>query len=363
MFPFKKLKQLHLEISNNCQASCPMCARNVHGGLENPLLSVNNWSLADFKNIVNINVLNQIDGLYFCGNFGDPILNNELIDMCKYVTLFSPNQNLRIHTNGSARTTDWWAELATALPKMHNVVFALDGLADTHSTYRIGTKFDTILKNASAFIKAGGIAEWCFIKFKHNEHQVTLAKEMAKHLGFAKFTMKNSSRFVLEPRFEVLDNNGRITHYIEPPDSSTMTFITKEVIDNYQDVVNNSEIFCHAQVEKEIYIDAYKNVFPCCWIASLPYTFINPTDYAAPVRYKILEQYHSLINSLGGLEKLNAITHSIEDIINMDRYQAVWEEFWNDKKLITCARTCGKMKENNLSKPSDQFIEDISLND
>ena len=40
MFKFNELKTVHLEISTRCQASCPMCPRNYHGGLENPNLKI-----------------------------------------------------------------------------------------------------------------------------------------------------------------------------------------------------------------------------------------------------------------------------------------------------------------------------------
>jgi hypothetical protein len=52
MFNFNQLKQLHLEISNNCQASCPMCTRNIHGGIENPNLKLKDWSLEEYKTII-----------------------------------------------------------------------------------------------------------------------------------------------------------------------------------------------------------------------------------------------------------------------------------------------------------------------
>jgi hypothetical protein len=62
-------------------------------------------------------------------------------------------------------------------------------------------------------------------------------------------------------------------------------------------------------------------------------------------------------SDLGGLESLNAVSHGIETIINSEQWQAVWQPYWNEKKLITCARVCGV---NKLSKPNDQFIKRIS---
>lgn len=351
MFKFKDLKQLHLEITNNCQASCPMCNRNINGGIDNPLIKVNNWTLDDFKTIMSEEVLNQIESYYFCGNFGDPILNQNLIEMCEYSKQVAPNVQVSIHTNGGARSTTWWTTLAHAMPMNHRVIFALDGLEDTHSLYRVGTNFNDILDNARSFIHAGGIAEWVFIKFKHNEHQVEQARQMAKDLGFERFVLKNSSRFILEPTVKVKDRSGKITHCIEPPTETVLKFIDKKVIDAYKQVVEMTTIECKSQKDKEAYIDAYGDVFPCCWLASVPYTYLEK-DGALEVRTEILKQHHEMINKLG---HINSKTRSLKDIIESNEYQSVWNDYWTTNKLITCARTCGVNTE--FAKPRDQIVE------
>jgi MoaA/NifB/PqqE/SkfB family radical SAM enzyme len=191
MFKFNKLKQIHLEITNNCQASCPQCQRNIHGGLDNPLIKLSSWTLEQFKSIMTVDVLNQINNYYFCGNFGDPLLNNDLIPMIEYSVSVNPNLHMWINTNGSLRSKDWWQQLAKSLPKNHKVVFAIDGLEDTHSIYRVGTNFNTIIENAKTFIASGGRAEWAFIRFKHNEHQVSKIKKLASDLNFVNLAIKN----------------------------------------------------------------------------------------------------------------------------------------------------------------------------
>lgn len=359
MFTFDELKNIHLEITNRCQASCPMCSRNYHGGLPNPLINNQDWSLDDFKKIFTEQVLHQLEGFYFCGNFGDPIINDELIDMCEYSTSINSNLYIRIHTNGSARTTEWWQKLARALPAAHNVIFAIDGLEDTHSLYRIGTQYDRIIKNAQAFIKAGGTAEWAFIKFKHNEHQVEEAEQRAKQLGFARFTQKDSARFVATDKFEVLNKEGVTEYYLEPPTNSKINFINKDTLKNYKAIVDASEIDCYVIKTKEIYIDAYRRVMPCCFLASIPYNYISPNDIASPIKKEIQEQYHELTADLGNT---NALEKSIKDIIDSTAWQTVWEKYWTTKKLITCARTCGVLKQNNISKPKDQFTKVVQLN-
>jgi MoaA/NifB/PqqE/SkfB family radical SAM enzyme len=355
MFPFTDLKQIHLEITNNCQASCPMCSRNHHGGLENPLINVQEWTLEDFKHIINQEVLDQIDNLYFCGNFGDPLLNNDLIQMCEYVRDNS-SVSIRIHTNGSLRSADWWNRLAKALPDDHLVIFGIDGLADTHSRYRIGTKYDTIIENATTFIAAGGHAEWAFIVFEHNQHQIDLAKQIAVDLKFDQFTTKNSNRFIGASKFEVYDKRGDVVDTLRPPENTAIKFIDKNIIDNYKTIVKNTEIECAVLKTKEVYIDAYRNLVPCCFLAAIPYTYSTSDSLYYNIRETLLTQYNDLIKDIGNI---NTLEVSIKDIIDSNGYQTVWKDYWSTKKLITCAKSCGK---HNFSKSQDQFLERESLN-
>lgn len=355
MFPFTDLKQIHLEITNNCQASCPMCSRNHHGGMVNPLIKINEWSLEDFKQIINQQVLDQIEHIYFCGNFGDPMLNDDLIQMCQYVKDHS-TVSIRIHTNGSLRNKDWWKRLAQALPAEHFVIFGIDGLADTHSRYRIGTSYENILKNASEFIAAGGRAEWAFIVFEHNQHQVADAKKLASDLGFERFTTKNSSRFVGDTNFEVYDKTGNTIDVLRPPQDTVIKFIDKTTIANYKQIIAESDIECYVLKTKEVYIDAYKNLMPCCFLAATPYNYSEPSSLIFELRQYAQVQYDRIVDEIGGI---NTLERSIKDIIESAGYHRVWHRYWTQEKSIVCARTCGT---NKLSKPIDQFLEREVLN-
>lgn len=361
MLKFTELKQIHLEITNNCQASCPMCTRNIHGGIDNPLIELSEWSLEDYKTIISEEVINQVSMIYFCGNYGDPLLNNNLLDMVKYTVSVKPDINLRIHTNGSLRSKTWWADLARALPKEHKVVFAIDGLEDTHAIYRIGTNYNKILENAKAFIDAGGRADWAYIRFKHNEHQVNTAKEIATHMNFEDFIMKDSSRFLLDTKFPVLDKNRNVQYHIEPSAYSTLKFIDRKLIDNYKTIVEKTKIDCHALRNKEIYITAQKHVFPCCWLAMIPYQPFDEDIQLHPIRKTIIDQYEMLVESLGGINQLDAVKHSVQSIIDSEPYQTVWDDYWTTNKLVTCARSCGVVPEL-FSTPRDQFISNDKLN-
>ena len=360
MIAFSQLKQIHLEITNNCQASCPMCTRNVHGGLKNPNINKRGWTLDEYKKIISPEVIEQIENVYFCGNYGDPLLNDQLLEMVEYTTTIKKHININIHTNGSLRNKEWWTDLAKVMPNSHRVIFAIDGLEDTHSIYRVGTSYKKIIENARAFIDAGGIAEWAYIRFKHNEHQVDEARQLAIKLGFQFFTMKDSSRWLLEPKFKVLDKQGNTEYYLESSQYSTIKILDKTHITNYKNVLEQTEVSCYAKHVKEVYIDSYGHLFPCCWLAMIPYQPKDLETELHEVRNEIYKEYFDLVKSFGGIDNLDTKKNTIKDIINSNNYQQLWDTYWNEKKLITCGRTCGVQPEL-FSTPNDQFVSKETL--
>ena len=352
MFKFNQLKKIHVEITNRCQASCPMCPRTIHGGVDNPSLKINDWSYDDFVKIFNQEVLMQIEDITFCGTFGDPILNNEFIRMCQYLKDNTPDIRVSVHTNGSARTTQWWEDLANSLPSNHYVVFALDGLADTQHLYRIGTNWNKIITNARAFISAGGSADWMFIRFKHNEHQVLEAERLAKEYGFKRFTVKNTRRFE-QPSFPVLDRQGNVDYYLEQPSDHPVKFVGKSDLESYQSWPNKLDINCYALDQYEVYIDACYTLLPCCLLAAFIYTNydeallkkynVHHNESVVNFGAKIQEQVLDLItNTLGGFDNNNAVLRPIKEIIDDTTWQAVWKEKWESGDLTGCIALCSK---------------------
>ena len=346
MFSFEHLHTIQIEITNRCQASCPMCLRNIHGGIENPSLSLTDWSIEQFRSIFNDEVLKQVKHINFCGDFGDPIMNSDLIEMCQHLK-DAGNIGVSINTNGSARTNTWWGDLARALPKDHRVEFALDGLRTTHSLYRIGTDFNTIIGNAGAFMSAGGNAHWMYIKFKHNEHEVEVARNIANDLGFSSFTVKNSKRF--GKKFPVLDRSGAVTHYIEQPANSDIQSVEFIDLKDYKEW--KTDISCFAVDSKELYIDANGYLMPCCIIGSFLYAnydvelyrkygVIDETSITGIAREVQLEVF-SIIQELGGLDALDSNKHSIKEIMSTDVWQKLIHYKWNDNSASTCKILCG----------------------
>lgn len=348
MFSFSKLSSVHIEISNRCQASCPMCHRNIHGGIENSLLNDADWTIEEFKLVFNQETLNQLKKISFCGTFGDPMMNNDLIKMCRYIKENASHMDVRIHTNGSARTPEWWKDLAEAMPANHLIEFALDGLSDTHHLHRVGTNFNKVLESAGAVIAAGGRASWLFIKFKHNEHQVDEAKKLSESLGFSRFVLKNTRRFD-DNKFVVLNKDGSVSHFLEQPSNNVVNFVNRQDLENYQSWP--AEISCFALDTTEIYIDANFTVMPCCILAAFLYTnydievlkqhnIYNEQNSLNSVGSQIQKQLFDIVQEFGGLKQLDSRTQGIRQIIDSEKWQSIWKDKWANNGSMCCTIMC-----------------------
>lgn len=352
MFTFDRLKIAHLEITSRCQASCPMCNRNLYGGLKNPNLVIAEWTLDDFKRIINEEVANQLFQVMFCGHFGDPVINPHFLDMIKYLKEVNPNIMVNLHTNGSFYKEDWWTELAHSLPKLHQVHIGIDGLEDTHKLYRIGTDWHKITKNSKAFNAAGGNAIWEFIRFKHNQHQVEECRQLSKELGFKTFSVKDTSRYIDGKPYQVLDKNGNLLYYLEPPTDTTISYVTEEIVKNYKKYAAESTIDCMVLRMTQIYIDAKQQLYPCGFLGQ---TDMTPIEYGDIVDHLRKESTMENKEVFARFPTLDLKKTSIKEIINSEEWQTIWNEYIHgDKRLITCVRNCGK-----FSKPLTQFEQEI----
>jgi MoaA/NifB/PqqE/SkfB family radical SAM enzyme len=364
MYKFNEIKELHIELTTNCQLACPMCARNFHGGIDNPLIKIKSIDLNFFKKICPIKFIKQLNTIVMCGNFGDPILNNDLIPIIAYINETNPDITIDLHTNGSARSVIWWEHLAKAMPKNHLIHFAIDGLTDTLHLYRKNASFDKIIENATSFINAGGKTRWVFIKFKHNEHQVNEALALSKKIGFSSFQEKHTSRFIENPWFDVYDQNGNITYKLEPSTDHKESYIDTDTIMNYQKLVDNVEVSCYVEKDvKSIYIDALGYLWPCCFTAATLYIHTIPDQLIFNYINDSKKSINKVIDQFGGLEKLNLDKVSIEEIVD----DIPWQTLWNNNtvgkgKLHVCARNCGKFKDIYISQSKDTFLNQEKMN-
>jgi MoaA/NifB/PqqE/SkfB family radical SAM enzyme len=160
MYPYESIRQVHLELTDKCNAACPQCLRSDHGGPINPQLPLTELNLLDAKAIFSEQFLLQLNRLYACGSYGDSIVARECLQIFQYFRASNPRIKLGIHTNGGARSVDFWRGLGRLMPMGKGYVrFGIDGLEDTNHIYRRNVRWRILMRNVKAFLEAGGNAE------------------------------------------------------------------------------------------------------------------------------------------------------------------------------------------------------------
>ena len=167
----EKIPRVQIELTNYCNARCNMCEREqVHNG------DMEGGAAAHLNNaFVTIKDIEQA----FSGDWS----------MLSKLAL--------IATNGGARDEEFWTRMGK-ISYEHGceftVIFGIDGLEDTNHLYRKNVKWDVLQRNFRAYISAGGTADWQFIPFSWNKHQLDEARELAVKEGFRNFVILDSIR-------------------------------------------------------------------------------------------------------------------------------------------------------------------------
>jgi MoaA/NifB/PqqE/SkfB family radical SAM enzyme len=334
---------IHIELTDKCQASCPMCARNYHGGIERPFVGQNEITLEKFKSWFSPQDLKHLKNFYACGNYGDPIIAQDCLEIFQYIRQHNSLVRLGIHTNGSARSKTWWANLAHALGNNHEVTFGIDGFANSHVLYRRGTDWNKIIDNARAFIDAGGYATIDSLVFKHNEHETVDFEKAMLDIGFAKINFKSTARFYDMKEFPVEDKNGNYEYSLYPAETTEFKKIAiiklEEVaadITQWESQVSKTNVSPKCINRKEIYIDASGDILPCCWVGS---------DWVEqPIKEKLtIQQLRNkmIVNTKDKFSMLG--------IFNLDNARIQEQDWSNLNDIVTgankpwiCAKNCNE---------------------
>lgn len=349
MYKYNDIKEVHLEVTQKCQAACPMCDRNVNGGEDNPHITNAELSLEDCKNIFKPEFIQQLDTMYMCGNLGDPIVASDTLEIFKYFREHNPNMWLSMNTNAGAKSAEWWAELANTLGRKGAVIFSVDGLKDTNHKYRQNVVWENVERSMKSFAAAGGRARWDFLIFEHNEHQVEEAEALANAWGFEKFIKKKTGRFVTstataKETHQSVNRKGEETTVLSKPKKIENINLAlqqqKEVENSYGGMKNYFDktcIKCKVVEQGSIFITAEGLLMPCCWTAGRMYKWWH-SDYR-------VEQVWDHIDQAGGKEGISVIKNDIKDVLNGSLLSTI-ETSWNlpsvkEGKLGVCAQKCG----------------------
>ena len=349
MYTYEEIKMVHLEITQRCQAACPMCDRNENGGVDNRHITNAELSLEDCKRIFEPDFIQQLETMYMCGNLGDPIVAHDTLEIFKYFREHNPTMWLSMNTSAGAKDETWWRELAQVFGRMGTVIFSVDGLSDTNHLYRQNVVWSNVERNMRAFIDAGGRARWDYIVFGHNEHQVDEARELAESWGVERFQLKKSGRFFTAKSeqkdvHQARNRKGEQTQAIAKPtkvENQNLALLKQKEIEktygSMRDYYDKCSINCKAVEKKEIFITAEGLLMPCCWTGGRMYKWWHK-DYR-------VEQIWDHIDRAGSKQAISVLEHGIKQVMQGPLLNSIRDSWTIDSvdqgKLGVCAMKCG----------------------
>jgi len=287
-------KLLEVELTNRCNLKCPMCFRNQ----------------LDLKRKVDIDIdlfdkfdLSKIKKVDICGTISEQTFHPRFFD---FIDKFSSDTAIAISTSGNTHDAKWWKKLGHKLNEHKDsfVIFALDGLEDTHSIYRIGSNFNKVIENIKAFNESGAESYAQFIIFKHNQHQMEDVKKLSYELGCKKFLMRTSSHY---------------NEKLERPD-----IIDVKTRHELCDSKKEKEVRCKHLDKESVFIDYNGNVFPCCFFIKCKY--LNLDKYKE--ESELFEKYK---------DQINLYENSLDKILESEFYSSIYKKY---KDFGICKSFC-----------------------
>jgi MoaA/NifB/PqqE/SkfB family radical SAM enzyme len=375
---YDQFENIQIDVTSYCNAKCVSCVRNINGSINIEGLKLEHLDTNTVKRMFNVDLADKyIEDISFNGVYGDACMHPDLIEIIDIIHTSHPETNIAISTNGSLRTTEWWKTLAISLSKFHKtfVLFAVDGLEDTHSIYRRNTDFNKVIENMKAFVAAGGNARMVTTIFDHNMHQITELQNLAESIGCHSFTKRRS----FTESITVFDENGdrvpnavpitapnlgkkyketipfikniqrRKAYLLEQnryvPESIKEQTLKKRSVYTEQPVYN--KCIWHKQT-RMIQIDPWGYVWPCCWIGKNGHDFEphlkkhghkwpdtsfleNNLDFRQNRGYDY--NFHSLYNN------------SIVDILRGEWFNKTLPSSFTENPMFYCKDNCGVGKE------------------
>ncbi|GMG83776.1 hypothetical protein LNKW23_29900 [Paralimibaculum aggregatum] len=340
MFDPARPYSFHIELTDKCNAGCPMCPRTLHLDrcrTDRSVVSNVELGLADFQRHFTPDLSARTAEVIFGGAYGDPLAATELLEVVEHLT--DHGVRVAIATNGSLRKPDWWARMGRAMARTGSrLELHIDGLEDTNGLYRVGTFYDKIVENAAAYIETGARAEWHFIIFRHNEHQIEEAFRRSRALGFEGFTLIDTVRFGPEGRFPYQMPDGKMRE-LEAPTRKSADFrldggeirlaSREDAAEAAAPPVRPIEgIDCKSAARNSPYISAHGQVSACCWVAGSG----EESSFFAGHRL--------------GPERYNLRSRPLEEIMLDEPFASLYAAAWKADSLATCRHKCGRMRRN-----------------
>ena len=178
--PYRPTK-ISVESGNICDLRCPLCPT----GQGDRSAAKGMLSLASFEKILDQLGRDLITIRLY--NWGEPLLNTDLVRMCELA--FARRVSVKI----SSHLNDLSPAVAEGLlrARVKKIYVSADGAtAESYARYRVGGDWKRVMDNVRLLVakreELGAYFTrivWLFHVFKHNEHEIPLARDLARELG------------------------------------------------------------------------------------------------------------------------------------------------------------------------------------
>lgn len=188
---------IKVEPTSNCHLRCPQCEH----GKEKPKNKENIkmiMSLNNFEKIIEP-FADKLFGVCL-SHRGEPLLNPYLFQIIAYC--HERNIGTEFPTSFSLKLSQEQIK-QMVISGLDHLIVSIDGVTqDVYEKYRIGGNLNLVIRNASTLIREKKrlnsktpFIEFKFILFEHNRHQLAAAEELAKNMGFDKFSVVSDDSF------------------------------------------------------------------------------------------------------------------------------------------------------------------------
>jgi len=187
---WSKFNVLEFDITNYCQAKCPLCPReDVHAQNSQNVFDNTHMGIEHFKKLLD-GIPPHIERLFFCGDYGDPMMHPKIGDIIDLSV--QKGLEVEISTNGGLRKPEWYTKIGNQYGNKLHIIFAIDGInAQEHARYRINVDFEKAWANFEAFSKTKAQTSWQFIVFNYNVDSIPEAMNIANHMKVRFYTIIN----------------------------------------------------------------------------------------------------------------------------------------------------------------------------
>ncbi|MCX5713912.1 MAG: radical SAM protein, partial [Candidatus Omnitrophica bacterium] len=172
---------LTIDPTNICNLRCPFCPTGF-GNIKRPKGMMNKEQFKKIMDILGPHLL-HID----MQNWGEPLLNNDIYKMISYAKKFD------IHVTLSTNFQNFNEISAEDMinSRLDRLILSIDGASqETYERYRRGGSFTKAIENIKTLVRKKKELNsrlptviWQFLVFRHNEHEIDIARKMGRELG------------------------------------------------------------------------------------------------------------------------------------------------------------------------------------